>query len=128
MDTSIFLAKLMGPILLVIGLTVLLNRPAIAAVAEEFIDNRAPLFLAGLLTLVAGLAIVNVHNVWVPDWPVIITVFGWAAIAGGIMRVGLPETTQTIGRNVLAHITVLMPIAVAITLVGGWLSWIGYAT
>ncbi|MEM9030902.1 MAG: hypothetical protein AAGC70_21290 [Pseudomonadota bacterium] len=127
MDTSIFLAKLMGPILLVIGLTVLLNRPAITSVAKEFIDSRAPLFLAGLLTLVAGLAIVNVHNVWVTDWPVIITVFGWAAIVGGIMRVGLPETTQTIGRSVLAHITVLMPIAIGITLVGGWLSWIGYA-
>lgn len=36
--------------------------------------------MSGFFALVMGLAIVNAHIVWVMDWPVIITIFGWAAV------------------------------------------------
>ena len=70
MKTSIFLAKLIGPLALALGLGVLFNRDAVRAVLDEFIRNRAIMFLAGLITFPAGLAIVLTHNVWVADWPV----------------------------------------------------------
>ena len=78
MATSIFLAKLIGPLALALGFGVLFNRDAVRAVLDEFIHNRAILFLAGLITFPAGLAIVLTHNVWVADWPVIITMRGLA--------------------------------------------------
>ena len=78
MATSIFLAKLIGPLALALGFGVLFNRDAVRAVLDEFIHNRAILFLAGLITFPAGLAIVLTHNVWVADWPVIITLRGLA--------------------------------------------------
>ena len=37
--------------------------------------------------MTAGLAIVLTHNVWVANWPVLITVLGWLAAIGGAVRI-----------------------------------------
>jgi hypothetical protein len=69
-------------------------------VLREFIANRALIFLTGILTLLAGVAIVNVHNVWVPDWRVIVTVLGWLLVLRGIMLIIFPLTVQVFGDRV----------------------------
>ena len=99
MATSIFLAKLIGPLALTLGLGVLLNREAVRAVLEQFISNRAILFLAGLITFPAGLAIILVHNVWVADWPVIITIVGWLTAFSGAIRIVAPQGAIRYGRR-----------------------------
>jgi hypothetical protein len=98
-STSIFLAKLIGPLALVLGFGVLFNRDAVRAVLHEFINNRAILFLAGLITFPAGLAVVLVHNVWVADWPVIITIVGWLTAFSGAIRIVAPEGAIRYGRR-----------------------------
>jgi hypothetical protein len=98
-QTSIFLAKLIGPFSLALGLGALFNRDAARAVLDEFIRNRAVIFLAGLITFPAGLAIVLVHNVWVADWPVIITIVGWLTAFSGAMRIIAPEGAIRYGRR-----------------------------
>ena len=99
MNTSIFLAKLIGPFALALGFGVLFNRDAVRAVLDEFIRNRAILFLAGLITFPAGLAIVLTHNVWVADWPVIITIVGWLTAFSGAIRLVAPEGAIRYGRR-----------------------------
>ena len=99
MATSIFLAKLIGPFALLLGLGVLFNRQAVGAILDEFIRNRAILFLAGLITFPAGLAIVLTHNVWVADWPVIVTIVGWLTMFSGAMRIVAPEGAIRYGRR-----------------------------
>jgi hypothetical protein len=98
-NTSIFLAKLIGPLALALGFGVLFNRDAVRAVLDEFIRNRAILFLAGLITFPAGLAIVLTHNVWVADWPVIITIAGWLTALSGAIRLVAPEGAIRYGRR-----------------------------
>ena len=99
MSNSIFLAKLIGPLALALGFGVLFNREAVRAVLDEFIRNRAILFLAGLITFPAGLAIVLTHNVWVADWPVIVTIVGWLTMFSGAMRIVAPEGAIRYGRR-----------------------------
>ena len=99
LSTSIFLAKLIGPLSLALGLGVLFNRTAVRAVLEEFVRNPAILFLAGLITFPAGLAIVLTHNVWVADWPVIITIVGWFTAFSGVIRIVAPEGAIRFGRR-----------------------------
>ena len=48
------------------------------------------IFVSGILLLVAGLAIVRVHNVWSGGWRVVVTVLGWLAVISGILRMLLP--------------------------------------
>ena len=54
MSNSIFLAKLIGPTLLVIGLGMVINGAAYRTMAEEFLRSRALIYIAGLLALRAG--------------------------------------------------------------------------
>ena len=99
MNTSIFLAKLIGPLALALGLGVLFNRAAVRGVLDEFIRNPAIMFLAGVTTLPAGLAVVLTHNVWVADWPVIIAIMGWLTAISGAFRLVAPEGTVRFGRR-----------------------------
>jgi len=101
MSTSVFLARLIGPVMLVIGLAVFANQRGFRDMAEEFMASRALLFLSALLIMPAGLAIVLTHNVWTADWRVLITIFGWLAAIGGAVRLFGPLFVVKAGRAVL---------------------------
>jgi hypothetical protein len=101
MTTSVFLARLIGPVMLVIGLAVFANQRAFRDVAEEFLASRALLFLSGLLIMPMGLAIVLTHNIWTADWRVLITLFGWLSAIGGAVRLAAPDTVMRTGLAML---------------------------
>lgn len=126
METSIFIARLMGPLVIVVGLTALITPKWLQEVAQEFLASRALIFLAGVMALLIGLAVVNTHNIWTAGWPVIITLFGWLAIAGGILRIGFPALTKSLGEAMLAKQSALRGIAACQVALGAYLSFVGY--
>jgi hypothetical protein len=126
MQTSIFIARLVGPLLLVVGLGVLLNAAAFKRLADEFLRSYALIYLSGLLTMVAGLSVVLTHNVWTSDWRVIITVLGWLAIIGGAARIVMPQRIEAFGRRMLKHPQGLTIAAVVYLALGALLSFFGY--
>jgi hypothetical protein len=103
MQTSAFIARLIGPVMLIAGLAVLLNRQGFKSIAEEFLASRALMFLAGMMVMLAGLAIVLTHNVWTPDWRVLVTLFGWLLIIAGAIRIIEPPFLYTGARAFLRH-------------------------
>lgn len=126
METSLFLAQLIGPVLIVIGLGLLLKKTEFREMATDFLSSRALIFVSGLLTLVAGLAIVLTHNVWEFNWPVIITILGWLSVFGGVFRILFPDSVQSVGTSMLDK-PAMMTVSGAIQIVLGlWLSYVGY--
>jgi hypothetical protein len=101
MANSIFLARLIGPLMLAVGIGIFVNGQVYRMLADEFLRSRALIYLSGLLTMTAGLAIVLTHNVWRADWPVIITILGWLALIGGAVRIIAPQGTERVGRRML---------------------------
>src|SRR4030088_2803068 len=99
MSTSVFIARLIGPVMLAIGLAVFANQSAFRDMAEEFLASRALIFLSGLLIMPVGLAIVLTHNIWAADGRVMITLFGWANAIGGAVRLGGPPHGERAGRG-----------------------------
>jgi hypothetical protein len=126
MQTSIFLAKLIGPVLLVIGVGMLVNTAGYRAMAEEFLRSRALIYLAGLLALVPGLTLVLVHNVWTMDWRVLITVLGWLATFGGVFRILFPQQVTKIGSAVIARPATMTGAGAVLVAIGAILSFFGY--
>ena len=118
MSTSVFLARLIGPVMLVIGLAVFANQRAFRDLAEEFLASRALIFLSGLLIMPVGLAIVLTHNIWAADGRVMITLFGWASAVGGAVRLFAPAYVMQAGRAMLKR-PHFIPIAAAIWVVAG---------
>lgn len=76
MQTSVFLAQLIGPLFLVVGLGMLTNAEGYRGMAQEFLASRALIHIAGLMAFLPGLAIVLLHNIWTFDWRLIITLLG----------------------------------------------------
>jgi len=76
MQTSIFIAKLLGPIFIVVGTAILFKPQTFRTLLQEFIENHVLTYLASFLGLLAGLALVLTHDVWVLDWRLIITLVG----------------------------------------------------
>lgn len=116
----------MGPILVVVGLTALINPKSLHDIGREFLASRALIFIGGFLALLGGLAIVNTHNIWTAGWPVIITVFGWLAVVGGILRIGFPQLTKSIGEAMLARETGLRVVASIQVALGAYLMFVAY--
>ena len=127
MDTSIFLARLLGSSMLVIGLGLLLNRATYRDMSLEFLDSPALIYIGGLIAFVAGLAIVLTHNVWVVGWPVVITIFGWVSLAAGIFRIVFPASVTQLGRRLIDNQGFLIGGITVYLLLGAWLSYAGYA-
>jgi hypothetical protein len=120
MSTSVFLARLIGPVMLVVGLAVFANPRGFREMAEEFLASRALMFLSGLILMPAGLAIVLTHNVWTADWRVLITLLGWLAAVGGALRLFGPLFVVKAGHAMLNK-PYFTPIAAAIWVVLGLL-------
>jgi hypothetical protein len=130
MSTSRYIARLMGPVLLVIGIGMIMGMlsegDAFSSLLKELIGSRAIIYTTGVLALLAGVAVVNAHNLWVPDWRVIVTVLGWLLVVRGAMNLVFPLTVQTLGdRMIASHAGVLAGAAVTIVL-GAILCIMGY--
>ena len=127
MQTSLYLAKLIGPTLIVIGIGMLINRDGYRDMAREFLGSRALIYLAGLFAFVPGLAMLLAHNVWAADWRVIITILGWLALIGGAFRILFPQEVTRIGTRVIANPSTMLIGGGVTLLLGAILSFYGYA-
>jgi hypothetical protein len=101
MQTFVFLAALIGPVMLIAAIGMLLDPASHRAMSLAFLDSPPLIFLSGVLVMVAGLAIVLYHNVWAADWRVIITLFGWAGTIGGAARMLSPGSVKSVGAALL---------------------------
>ena len=90
---TLFIARLMGLYLLAAAVTMLTHKQAIVGIENTMVHDAALLYLIGLITLAAGLAVVLGHNVWHGGaLPVTVTLCGWIMAAKGLMLM-LPQVT-----------------------------------
>jgi len=126
MQTSIFIAKLLGPIFVVVGIAILSKPQAFRTLLQEFIESRVLIYLAGVLGLLGGLTLVLTHNLWVLDWRLLITVIGWTSIVRAVITIFLPQQIISIGSKLLDHGGIFFGAAVVNLIIGLLLSYFGY--
>lgn len=90
MDTSIFLAKFWGWLFVLFFILLIINPKRIRQMFAFSKDDRFMIMLA-ILAIYIGLFHILVHNLWVKDWPVIITLFGWFSLTKGISQFAFPK-------------------------------------
>lgn len=116
------IAALAGPTLAALGASILLNRAEMVPLAMQLSNDFGLIFLSGALLLVAGIAVVRVHNAWTGDWRSIVTVIGWLAVLGGLVRILFFRQLAEIAPMVVQW-TVVAPIAgVLLLTIGAFLS------
>lgn len=89
MDATIFLARFWGSLFMILGLqSVFAN---LLGRTIKMTEERAITVSTGYITFLLGLVTVILHNIWVPNWSVTITILGWATLLKGITKIGFPE-------------------------------------
>lgn len=126
MATSILIAKFMGPVMLVAGFSMLVSKDTMRAVFEDFLASPALIFVAGFMALILGLTLVIFHNLWVFGWPVIITIYGWASLLAGVLRMVFPGLVKRMGTAMMKRQALLTTAAIFNVLLGGFLTYQGY--
>jgi hypothetical protein len=116
MDTSIEVARIIGPLLIVNAVGMLAGGKSYRAMAEEFVRSRALIYLAGFLAMFIGLEVVNA---WKPGWPIALTVVGWLFVVGGAIRMLLPDRVMAMGTTMLDKKPELMTISAIVQLLLG---------
>lgn len=128
METSLILAQIIGPILFVMGFRMAINAEGMRAIGEQFIESPILIYLSGFVALTLGLIIVTFHNVWMADWPAVITILGWLSVAAGVVRMLMPGAVTAMGGAMLASGAkpLLMTSGALMMALGAWLAVMGY--
>ena len=126
MSLSILFAKILGPYCLIVALGVLFNPGTYRKVMEDFLKNSALIYLAGVISLVLSLVIIQFHNVWVLDWPVAITVMGWLGMFKGVRLIMFPGFLPKTAEFYLKNQKLLTARLVLVLLIGAALTLFGY--
>lgn len=82
------LAQIIGPTLSVMTLSEMIN----LSIWENNIPSVT--FLNGVLLFVGGISIIRIHNFWVRNWTILITLIGWGTIILGLLRMFFPTAKQ----------------------------------
>jgi hypothetical protein len=127
MAASLFLAKLIGPILVISAIGMLINRKSFEAIADEILRSHLLVFVFGAIDLGLGLAIVLTHNVWAADWRIIITLLGWLMIVRGAARILIPAQVKEFGTKFVKNQSAITTSFAVVLVLGLILSYFGYA-
>jgi hypothetical protein len=96
---TIYLSRLIGLLILVFGVSMLIDKPKAIAMVNALVQDRAALMIVAALGTAAGLAIVLGHQVWSGGvLPVVVTVLGWIFLARGVLLLFLspPATAHLV--------------------------------
>lgn len=93
MSLSLLLAKVIGVAAIIKTLAILLRRKECMDLIDGLLNNKGLLYTIGSLELIAGLFMVNTHNIWYGGFPVVITIIGWLMVIEGIFIALFPIST-----------------------------------
>jgi hypothetical protein len=122
-DTAIILARFWGSLFLLLGL-LSLGADFLGRVIG-YTEEKSVTISTGYITLLLGLITVVLHNVWVADWRISITILGWATLLKGIEKIAFPDR---IHRHAQRFKRGRVMWSLAIMAIGAWFFWMGYAS
>ena len=123
MIAAFHIAKIFGPLLLIVGIWNLFNRKRAMDTAKKLSTNSGLMTLHAILNLIVGLTIVSFFNDWVFDLTLLVTLFGWFLIVRGVCALYLPSFVVNCQ---LSSATCLTVWGVLWIVWGFFLTWLGF--
>jgi uncharacterized membrane protein len=126
MEKSTYLARLIGPVLAIVGLGFLVRHAEFVGVFQDVASNPTLIFVMCVLGLLGGTALILAHNIWAMDWRAIITVLGWwSAVESAVWLIVPNATLRDIVLPLLTS-ALALSYGVFVLLLGGVLIYFGY--
>ncbi|MBX6329225.1 MAG: hypothetical protein IRY89_11675 [Pseudolabrys sp.] len=128
LQTSQFIARLVGPVLCAIGIGMLADEETYRALAGQFLSGYGFIYFSGILILLAGISILNAHHLWTRDWRVCITLLGWLFACVGTFRLIAPRFVVHVGGSLFLNGGFFYAAGLIFLALGAFLVFKGYAT
>jgi hypothetical protein len=126
MQKSLIIARLVGPVLSAIGIGMLVNQPSYREMAAQFFGGLPFIYFSGILALVGGLYILNVHNIWTRDWRSLVTAVGWVLTCIGAFRIIAPQFATFVASALIASAGFFTGLGIFLLAVGGFITFKSY--
>ena len=123
---SRFIAGLLGTMFLTAGFALMVNRALFADMLARAGGEPLLVMLAGFISLLAGVAILQLHHLW-QGWPVLLTLVGWLAVLTGVLRAVFPVPAAAFAARLTAIPGLVPVMAVVLLLLGAFLTWKAYS-
>ncbi len=124
MELTLFLTKIFGAFLSLIGLALLANNN-LKSIIREIIKDKNLIFLLNILGLVAGLTLVISHSFWTADLAGVITVLGWLVLIKHLAILFWRDKMLALALKFVGN-NWYETWAIAAILLGLWLLWNGF--
>ena len=125
MGVSIFLAQAMSLYLIITAIAMLFKKQRFHQVIRELVESPASLFIVAIMTLILGIILILVHNIWVADWHLIVTLLAWLTFIAGLVRTFLPEMIIKAASKI-EHNGFYYTIAIVSLVIGLYLAYMGF--
>ena len=99
MQLSKLIAKMAAVIYLSASVGAFFGADYYRKIAEDLFSNAGLTYLAGFITALIGLLIVNYHNRWAKNWTVLITLLGWLALLKGVFLIAFPQFVHSLSER-----------------------------
>lgn len=116
-EATVFLAKIIGPILSIFGLGIILNPKFYLSVYKDFRNEPLALMLTSMALIAFGISILIKHFVWTSLPEVLISIIGLAMLMKGIFLALFPKSFKKLSK-VLVSKNLLFYVGI-IWLIGG---------
>ena len=94
MEISIFFVKFMGYFIFLTSSALFLSKESRTAMLENMKNNESFLIAMGYITLLIGLPIVILHNVWALNVLGLVTLIGWGTLVKGFVLLLKPSMVK----------------------------------
>lgn len=126
MEISAYIAFLFGIYVIAVALRMLFYPNIIRETLDRFMDDRPLVFLTAVLALMGGATLVWFHNIWINDWPVLITILGWIALIEGIAMILAPLSLTRLAHSLLKSDKLVQCLGVVYLPFGAYLIYCAY--
>jgi len=88
MDDSIFFIKFYGYFIFLFAGALLISKDGRKVIITQSKEN---IMLTGMISLIIGLPVIILHNIWKADVSGLVTFIGWMSTLKGVVRIAYPS-------------------------------------
>ena len=118
------IAQIFAIAYVLLGLGMIINGAYYKKTFDSLLKNSGLMFFGGVMALVVGFLIIRVHNLWVKDWTVLITIIGWLALIKGAVLLLAPKALVDISRPMLKNTAFLGVFVLILGLIVGYFGFL----
>ncbi len=96
MEISIYLARFWGSLFIILGLGSVLAK--FLGRVIKYTEDKTITVSTGYITFLLGLITITLHNIWVADLRLAITILGWTTLLKGIEKIVFPGRVNKIAQ------------------------------